>query len=345
MLFDKCFYGLPHVIDARQFDLPLMERIFKEAEEMRNVVARGGCNILRRKRMMSLFYEPSTRTRFSFEMAMSYLGGEVFQTENAKEFSSAVKGESLEDTIRVLCGYKPNVIVIRHSQDGAAAAALAVSGPVSIMNAGDGKEQHPTQAVLDVFTIRRELGHIDGLSIAMVGDLGASRVVNSDCYLLGKYNPEIIYFVSPEHTKVKPGIKEYLERHNIKFCEVTDLRKVASKVDVIYQTRTQTERGTALDRNDHSLGFFIVNKEILSLMKKDAIIMHPLPRNDEIAPEVDRDPRAAYFRQAENGLYVRMALLKMALVPQREHWFASLLKMLPFSFAKKSQSARIGSAA
>lgn len=312
-MLDKAFYSFPHVIDARQFDIDLQKRIFQEAGLMEKVVDEGGCGLLQRKRMISLFYEPSTRTRFSFEMAMSYLGGEVFSTENAKEFSSAVKGESLQDTIRVLCQYKPNVIVLRHSEDGAAAVAANVSGKVAIFNAGDGKEQHPTQALLDVFTILKELGRIDGISIAMVGDLGASRVVNSDCYLLTKHNPGMIYFVSPMCSQIKPGIKTYLDRHGVKFAELTDLREVAGKVDVIYQTRTQKERGTQFDRNDHSLGYFTVDREILDMMKRGAIIMHPLPRLDEITEEVDRDSRAVYFRQAGNGLYVRMVLLKMAL--------------------------------
>ncbi len=313
----ESYYGLPHVIDARQFDVDLLERIFDEAKEMEKIVDEGGCDILQRKRMISLFYEPSTRTRFSFELAMSYLGGTVFQTENAKEFSSAVKGETLEDSIRVLCGYKPNVIVIRHGEDGAAERAVRVSGKTSIVNAGNGKEQHPTQAVLDIFTVFKELGRIDGLSFAMIGDLASSRVINSNCYLLGKYRPEVIHFVSPKCAQVKPGIKEYLQRHSVRFSETTDLREVASKVDVIYQTRTQKERGSNFSCADRRLGHFVVDREILQLMKKNAIIMHPLPRVDEIPAYVDEDRRAAYFRQAANGLFIRMALLKMILAPSK----------------------------
>jgi aspartate carbamoyltransferase catalytic subunit len=266
--------------------------------------------------MITLFYEPSTRTRFSFELAMSNLGGEIFHTENAKEFSSAMKGETLEDTIRVLCQYRPDVIVLRHYEAWAAARAIAVSGNVSVMNAGDGGEQHPTQALLDIWTMIKELGRIDGLNIAMVGDLGNGRVARSDCYLLAKFNKVRLFFVAPECAKMKDDIKAYLHRHNTKFSEHRDLREVAGKVDVVYQTRMQKERGTNFDRNDHSLGYFTVNAEILNLMKSDAIIMHPLPRVDEIvASEVDRDPRAAYFRQAGNGLFTRMALLRLALAP------------------------------
>lgn len=325
-MMDRCLYGMPHVIDARQFERSWIEGPFaKEALEMEHVVRMGGCNLLRRRRMFTLFYEPSTRTRFSFEMAMSYLGGDVLHTENAKEFSSAVKGETLEDTIRVLCEYHPDVIVMRHYEDGAAARAVAVSGKVSIMNAGDGREQHPTQALLDIYTILKELGRIDGISVAMVGDLVNGRTVRSLSYLLGKFDGVHIYFVSPPCAQMKPDIKAYLDRHNVRFSEETDLRKVAGKVDVIYQTRTQKERGTQFDRNDHNLGYFTVDSEILKLAKESAIIMHPLPRVDEIPTVVDRDKRAAYFRQAGNGLFTRMALLKMAIPPRRRSLFVRLM--------------------
>ena len=246
----------------------------------------------------------------------------MLQTENAKEFSSAVKGETLEDTIRNLSQYWPDVIVMRHHEEGAAARAVAVSG-VPIINAGDGRGQHPTQALLDVLTIKKELKRIDGIKIAMVGDLSNGRTVSSLSYLLGKFDDIQIFYVSPACAKIKPGILAYLDRHNVKFKELNDLRKVADQVDVIYQTRTQKERGTIFDRNDHSIGFFLVDQEILSMMRKDAIVMHPLPRVDEITVDVDRDPRAAYFRQAGNGLFTRMALLKMILY---KPWWASWLK-------------------
>lgn len=312
MIFDKCFYGLPNVIDARQFDPELISQIFAEARAQERVVARGGCNILRGKIMMSAFYEPSTRTRFSFEAAMVKLGGTVLHSESAGQFSSAAKGETLSDTIRILCGYKPDVIVLRHPEDDAAATAVRYSS-VPIFNAGCGSDQHPTQALLDLYTILKEIGYINGIRIAMVGDLVNGRTIRSLSYLLGKYDGVEIVFVSPPCARVKEGIKEYLGRHSVKFRESTDLREVAPYVDVIYQTRTQKERGTKFDRSDHSLGYFIVDKTILNLMKEDAIIMHPLPRVDEITTDVDSDSRAAYFRQAENGLYIRMALLKKVL--------------------------------
>ena len=313
---DRAFYSLPHVIEAQQFQREWLEGpLFTEARRMERIVANGGCNILAGKIMMTVFYEPSTRTRFSFESSMVKLGGNFLHTENAKEFSSAVKGETLEDSVRVLCQYHPDVIVLRHHEEGAAARAAKVSDGVSIINAGDGRGQHPTQALLDMYTIQKEIGFIDGIKIAMVGDLVNGRTVRSLCYLLGKFDNIFIHFVSPPCAQMKPDIKAYLARHNIGFAESTDLSQVADRVDVIYQTRVQKERGTMFDTNDRDLGYFIVNREILGLMKKNAIVMHPLPRVDEITPEVDRDPRAAYFRQAGNGLYVRMALLKMILAP------------------------------
>jgi len=309
----KKFDGWPDVIEAHQFSRPWLENeLFPLIKEMEEVVAKGGCDILRSKIMGTLFWEPSTRTRFSFETAMLKLGGNVVATENAREFSSAVKGETLEDTIRTLSQYFLDVIVMRHYEDGAAARAAAVSS-VPIINAGDGKGQHPTQALLDVYTIKKEFGHIDAIRVAMVGDLINGRTVRSLSYLLAKFLGVKLYFVAPECAQMKQDIKDYLTKHGTRFEELTDLHDVAGEVDVIYQTRSQKERGSTFDRNDHSIGFFMINKGILELMKPNAIIMHPLPRIDEIDADVDVDPRAAYFRQAGNGLYTRMALLKMIL--------------------------------
>lgn len=301
-----------HIIRAQQFDRELLSRIFSEAREMEEVARKGGSDILSGKVMATVFYEPSTRTRLSFESAMMRLGGRVISTENAREFSSAAKGETLEDTIRIVDGYA-DVIVLRHYESGAAERAARVSS-VPIINAGDGPGQHPTQALLDLYTIEKELGHIDGISIAMVGDLANGRTVRSLCYLLAKYKDVKIYFVAPDVVRMRDDIKEYLTRHRVPFREEDDLKEVASKVDVIYQTRIQKERfGDRIEDYERARGVYIINHEILDAMRPDAIIMHPLPRVDEIAPEVDEDPRAAYFRQAQNGLYIRMALLKMVL--------------------------------
>lgn len=302
---------MKHITEARQFKREWLEKyFFSLVRDMEKIVKEGGSDILEGKRMISFFYEPSTRTRCSFEAAMTLLSGKViFSTENARQFSSVSKGETLEDTIKILNGYHPDVIVLRADEEGMAQRAAKVSR-VPIINAGDGGGEHPTQALLDIYTIQKELGRIDGISVALVGDLSQGRTVHSLSYLLSKFSGIEIYFVSPASLKIREKIKDYLKKQNVSFSEETDLRKVAPLVDIIYQTRIQKERGSSIAGSE---GFYIVNREILNLMKKESIIMHPLPRVDEISPEVDKDPRAAYFRQAENGLYVRMALLQMLL--------------------------------
>jgi len=303
---------LHHIIEAQQFDLPTLTRLFEVAEEMERVVARGGMTDYQNRIMATLFYEPSTRTRFSFETAMHRLGGNVISTENAAEFSSVAKGETLEDTIRILNGYA-DVIVIRHKEVGSAKRAAAVSR-VPVINAGDGAGQHPTQALLDLYTIRKEIGAIDGLRIAMVGDLAQGRTVRSLAYLLSKFQDVKIYFVAPLLLKMKEDILAHLRERNVWWTEETALDKVLPEVDVVYQTRVQKERfGDRLADYEQCRGVYIISTESLRLMKQKAIILHPLPRLEEITMEVDADPRAAYFRQAQNGLYVRMALLTMVL--------------------------------
>ncbi len=305
---------LKHIIEARQFEREWLEKeLFPLAKTMEDIVKKKGSAVLEGKRMIVFFYEPSTRTRCSFEMAMDLLGGKVvFTTENARQFSSIAKGETLEDTIRVLNRYYPDVIVLRYDEEGGVKRAAQFSS-VPIINAGDGTGEHPTQALLDIYTIQKEMGRIDEISIAMVGDLARGRTAHSLSYLLGKFSGIKIYFVSPETLRMRNEIKDYLKEQNVRFSEETDLRKVAPLVDVIYRTRIQTERGSSTKESQESESFYVVNQEILNLMRKEAIIMHPLPRVEEISPEADKDPRAAYFRQAENGLYVRMALLQAIL--------------------------------
>lgn len=299
---------LHHVIAAQDFNRGMLDELFTTATAMERELVHGAIKLLDGAIMASLFYEESTRTRFSFESAMLRLGGSVVSTENARQFSSVSKGETLEDTIRILNGYV-DVIVLRHYESGAARRAADVSR-VPVINAGDGIGQHPTQAFLDLYTIEKELGHIDGLTIAVVGDLANGRTVRSLCYLLAKYRDIKIFLVAPPVVRMREDIKEYLCRHDVRFVEEPDLRKIAPEVDVLYQTRIQKERFG--DRTEDYLaarGVYIVDRELLDLMQPGAIVMHPLPRVDEIASEVDADPRAAYFRQAQNGLYVRMALL------------------------------------
>jgi aspartate carbamoyltransferase catalytic subunit len=299
---------LHHIIEAQQFNSSTLQFIFDTAFEMEHVVAHGGTVEFNKRIMATLFYEPSTRTRFSFETAMHRLGGRVISTENAGEFSSVAKGETLEDTVQILNGYA-DVIVIRHYEVGAAKRAATIS-KAPIINAGDGAGQHPTQALLDLYTIRKEIGSIDGLKIAMVGDLAQGRTVRSLTYLLSKYQDIKIYFVAPTLLKMKDDILEHLRERNIWYTEETDLDKVLPEVDVVYQTRIQKERfGDRIADYEKCRGVYIIDRHTLGLMKEKSIIMHPLPRLGEISMEVDGDPRAAYFRQAQNGLYVRMALL------------------------------------
>ena len=296
---------LQHVVESQQFTVPLLATLFERAREMEKIVARGGTRDYDDRIMASLFYEPSTRTRFSFEAAMFRLGGRVLSTEQARHFSSEIDGEQLEDTIRILAGYS-DVIVLRHGDAGGAARAAAVSA-VPVINAGDGNGgQHPTQALLDLYTIQRARGGLDGLTIAMVGELDRGRTVRSLAYLLSKFDRVKIYFVSPPEVGMQPDILEHLERHGTWYEQQPDLDAVAGAVDVVYQTRIRPGRvrGDVLTR-------YAIDASTVKRMKPEAIILHPLPRTVELDPTVDQDPRARYFQQATNGLYVRMALLTM----------------------------------
>jgi aspartate carbamoyltransferase catalytic subunit len=301
---------LRHVIESQQFSRGLLEELLDRTDEIKRQPHHFSGR-LNGQMMAALFYEPSTRTRLSFEAAMLRLGGRTMGTDNAREFSSAAKGETLEDTIRIVSGYA-DLIVLRHNEEGAARRAAAVSS-VPVINAGDGPGQHPTQALLDLYTIRDELGHIDGVRIAMVGDLANGRTVRSLAYLLSKFRDIRICFVAPPQVAMREDIKQHLDEHHVPWVESEDLDAVLPQVDVIYQTRIQKERFTDEASYLALKGVYRIDVSTLARMKKDAIVMHPLPRIDEIAPEVDADPRAAYFRQARNGLYIRMALLDKVL--------------------------------
>jgi len=307
-------FNLKHVYESQQFDLELLDIIFNMADEMKQDLfarQRQYADVLKNKIMASLFYEPSTRTRFSFESAMARLGGSILTTENAKEFSSASKGETLYDSTSVMCGYA-DLIVMRHNEPGSAKMAAEVSS-VPVINAGDGSGQHPTQALLDLYTIKDNFSTIDGLTFAMVGDLKYGRTVRSLSYLLTKYDHIKIYYVSPQVCKMDEDIKDYLTKYKVEWEEVDSLEKVLPLVDCVYMTRIQKERFHNLKDYESAAGKYILDKENIRLMKQKSIIMHPLPRVDEIAQEVDKDPRAQYFNQAKNGLYIRMALLYLLL--------------------------------
>jgi aspartate carbamoyltransferase catalytic subunit len=299
--------SLKHVVESQQFTVPLLMELFARSRGMERVVARGGTLDYQNRILATLFYEPSTRTRFSFEAAMHRLGGRVLSTEHARTFSSEVEGEQVEDSIRIIGSYC-DVIVIRHHQAGGARRAAEVS-PVPIINAGDGEGgQHPTQALLDLYTIYRERS-LDGLSVAIVGELDKGRTARSLAYLLAKFDRVKIYFVSPPEMQMKPDILAYLDEHGVA-CELEpDLRQVIGEVDVVYLTRIRSERLADTQAPKR----YAIDSAALARMKTDAMILHPLPRTVELDEMVDSDPRAQYFRQAINGLYVRMALLTMVL--------------------------------
>jgi aspartate carbamoyltransferase catalytic subunit len=301
---------LRHIVESQQFSRTLLEELFVRSEEIKREPHRF-MGRLAGQVMAALFYEPSTRTRLSFEAAMLRLGGQTMGTDNAREFSSSSKGETLEDTIRIVSGYA-DVIVLRHNEEGAAKRAAAVSD-VPVINAGDGPGQHPTQALLDLYTIRAELSKIDGVRVAMVGDLANGRTVRSLTYLLSKFKDVKLWFVAPPQVGMRDDLKAHLDEHNIPWVETPDLDAVLPEVDVVYMTRIQKERFTDPAAYDAVKGTYRIDKDSMARMRKYAILMHPLPRVDEISPAVDDDPRSAYFRQARNGLHIRMALLDRVL--------------------------------
>jgi len=305
---------LENCVDSGQFDRPMMEELFTIADEMAKVKPGSKDSLLLQGYLMStLFYEASTRTRLSFESAMGRLGGGIVSTESAGEYSSAAKGETLEDTMRTVESYC-DIVVLRHFQAGSAAKAAKVMR-APLINAGDGPGQHPTQALLDVYTIQKEIGRLDGFKIAFVGDLANGRTVRSLAMALTKFNDVEFFFVAPDVVKMKDDIKLFLDERGVKWSESTDLIATAKKVDVMYQTRIQKERfGDRLDDYEKAKGKYIIDQSVMDALSDTACVMHPLPRVDEIDPAVDGDKRSAYFRQAQNGLFVRMALLKVLLL-------------------------------
>ncbi|MFZ6030257.1 MAG: aspartate carbamoyltransferase [Chloroflexota bacterium] len=300
------------ILSVKQFARPDLEYIFGVAHEMREMVARVGTfDLLKGKILANLFYEPSTRTSSSFTAAMERLGGSVIPINEVK-YSSVSKGESLPDTVRTLECYA-DVIVLRHPEVGAAAtAAKAARKP--IINAGDGVGEHPTQALLDTFTIFEELGvgKVDGLTVTMLGDLKYGRTVHSLARLLSLYKVKLNY-VSPDILRMPQEVMDEVAEKGIPQAEFDSLDPVLAETDVLYVTRVQKERFSDEAVYESVKGAFVINPEIMKAAKSEMIVMHPLPRVGEIAYEFDDDPRAAYFRQMEYGLYVRMALLAMVL--------------------------------
>jgi aspartate carbamoyltransferase catalytic subunit len=261
--------------------------------------------------LATVFYEPSTRTRFSFEAAMHRLGGQVLSAENATRASSAAKGESLEDAIRVIGGYVDG-IVLRHPEVGASERAAAVA-TVPVINAGDGPGHHPTQALLDLFTIKKELGRLDHLRVGLAGDLRNGRTVRSLALLLSRFPGNELVLISPPALGMGEDVIGSLQQAQQGQRETEDLAGAMSDLDVLYQTRVQAERFASPEDYERHRGVYVVTPELMRRLPEHAILMHPLPRLGEIDPLVDADPRAAYFRQARNGLWVRMAVLDWAI--------------------------------
>lgn len=295
------------ILSVEQFDREKLTYVFGRAHEMREMVERmGACDLLRGHVLACLFYEPSTRTSASFIAAMERLGGSVIPITQGVQFSSVAKGESLPDTVRTLEQYA-DVIVLRHPEIGSARLA-ADYACVPIINAGDGAGEHPTQALLDLFTIREELGCIDGLKIAMVGDLRFGRTVHSLTRLLLQYDVSL-RFVSPEILRLPMVLMNEIIDSGQEVRETHDVADVIENADVLYVTRVQKERFSDLAQYEEVKDLYEITPDLMRQAKAKMIVMHPLPRVGEIHYAVDSDPRAAYFRQVKNGMYIRMALL------------------------------------
>lgn len=306
---DSAFYG-KDILSVKQFDRDQLTYIFSMAHEMYEMVARvGSFDLLKGKILANLFYEPSTRTSSSFTSAMERLGGSVIPINNVK-FSSVTKGESLPDTVRTLEAYA-DVIVLRHPEVGSSALAAKYARK-PVINAGDGTGEHPTQALLDLFTIHEELGRVDGLTVTMMGDLKYGRTVHSLARLLTLYDTKLNY-VSPQLLSMPPEIIDEIKETGTQQASYNDLSPILPETDVLYVTRVQKERFEDPTQHESLKGSYVVTAETMTRAKEEMIVMHPLPRVWEIDMAVDDDPRAAYFRQMEYGLYIRMALLAMVL--------------------------------
>lgn len=299
---------LKNLISVDQLSPASLDELFASADRMQaDDKLRRIYPVLQGRILATLFYEPSTRTRLSFEAAMQKLGGSVLSVENARDSSSAVKGESIADTVRVVAGYA-DAIAMRHFLEGAAAAAVA-SSPVPIINAGDGAGEHPTQALADGYTIQRELGRLDHLRVALVGDLLYGRTIHSLLPLLAMFPGQEVVLVSPPSLRLPSRYVKTLRERGVTIEETDALADAVERADVVYVTRVQGERFASAAEYEAVKDAYVLNLDVAARLKSAAVIMHALPRLNEIAAEVDADPRAAYFRQARNGLYVRMALL------------------------------------
>lgn len=296
---------LRHVLSAGQYTKESLEELFDLASKIKQNPEKYS-KAIEGKIVATMFYEPSTRTRLSFETAVLRLGGQVISTENASANSSVKKGETLKDTVRVLQKYA-DAIVIRHSDVNSATDAASVAN-VPILNAGSGKGEHPTQALLDMYTIREKRGKIDGVKVAILGDLVYGRTIHSLIKLLALYDNVEIYGLSKKDFMLPQEYIDFLNEKNINYTICNSFDDIPKDIDVMYHTRIQQERF----EGDFGKEEYIINKEVLSNFSENTIVLHPLPRTGEISEDIDDDPRALYFEQAGNGLYIRMGLLLQA---------------------------------
>lgn len=297
---------MKHVLSSDQYTRESLKEIFDLAEKIKKNPGKYS-HKLDDKIIAIMFYEPSTRTRLSFETAALKLGAKIITTENAGEFSSAIKGETLEDSVKVIAGYA-DAMVMRHKSETSAVEAASVN-KIPILNGGAGKGEHPTQALLDLYTIREKKGRLDNLKVAILGDLLHGRTIHSLIKLLSLYDNIEIYGLSKEVFALPQEYIDALKKRNIEYKKCTSFEELPKDLDVIYHTRIQAERF----EGDFGKEEFVVDQKVLDTFSKETILLHPLPRTTEISPEVDDDPRACYFEQAHNGLYVRMALLLQVL--------------------------------
>lgn len=297
---------MEHLIDIKDLSVEEIDNLIKVAKD---IIANPEkyshkCD---GKKLATLFFEPSTRTRLSFESAMLSLGGNVLGFSEASS-SSVSKGETVADTIRVVACYS-DIIAMRHPKEGAPLVA-SLKSPVPIINAGDGGHNHPTQTLTDLLTIQSEKGRLENLTIGLCGDLKFGRTVHSLITAMSRYKNIKFVLIAPDELKLPEYVKkDVLEKNNIEYCETNDIEEYMDKLDILYMTRVQKERFFNEADYIRLKDYYILNKEKLKIAKEDLCIMHPLPRVNEISTDVDEDPRACYFKQANYGKYIRMALI------------------------------------
>lgn len=297
---------MKHLLSPLDLSVEELDRLLDVAEDIASDPAKYS-HVMTGKKLATLFYEPSTRTRLSFESAMLSLGGSVLGFSSA-DSSSASKGESVSDTIRVISCYA-DICAMRHPKEGAPLVA-SLHSRIPVINAGDGGHQHPTQTLTDLMTIRALKGHFDGLTIGLCGDLKFGRTVHSLIHSLVRYNNIKFVLISPKELRVPDYIREdVLEANSVEYKEVTSLDEVMPELDILYMTRVQKERFFNEEEYLRMKDYYILTKEKMNLAREDMLVLHPLPRVNEISVEVDDDPRASYFKQVQFGVYVRMALI------------------------------------